>query len=436
MSKSFASNSFTQMLRKATQLTGKGSLMDATRLIQRTLSGLVSASAPASAAPSASKPASAYRPVDRQADPVSDVEIKRRPAGDQAANDPQVSTPQASNPVASVAVVLKEVFKDTLQDTLFAGLSPDLPLSSPSSPSSPPLAPTAFEPGTAEPAAPVPHTVRPSAFTEGVTQFKGDQYPYRLYVPASPKTPDAAIAATAQIRMPLIVMLHGCKQNALDFAKGTAMNALADQHQVMVLYPEQLSKANSGRCWNWFEPNHQTRSGEPGMIAALTRKIAASSYGDVQIDTDRIYIAGLSAGGAMAAVTAGLYPELFAAMGVHSGLPAGAATNMMAAFSAMRRGSEGQVLVRPSTSTAWRCSFCFGSYSKRMKGFCRDEGFTSSGRSLSICLMRDVACFERALLAEKRRTNSCSSTMRSRAWRSASASRCGRKSCLCRSSPN
>ena len=123
---------------------------------------------------------------------------------------------------------------------------------------------------------------------------------------------------------------------------GTAMNALADQHQIMVLYPEQLSKANSGRCWNWFEPTHQTRSGEPGMIAALTRKIAAASYGDVQIDTDRIYIAGLSAGGAMAAVTAGLYPELFAAMGVHSGLPAGAATNMMAAFSAMRRGSEGQ----------------------------------------------------------------------------------------------
>ena len=342
MSKSFASNSFTQMLRKATQLTGKGSLMDATRLIQRTLSGLVSTSAPASAATSASKPASAYRPADRQADPVSDVEIKRRPPADQAANDPQVSTPQASNPVASVAVVLKEAFKDTLQDTLFAGLSPDSPVSSPSSPASPPLAPTAFEPGTAEPAAPVPHTVRPSAFTEGVTQFRGDQYPYRLYVPASPKTPDAAIAATAQIRMPLIVMLHGCKQNALDFAKGTAMNALADQHQLMVLYPEQLSKANSGRCWNWFEPNHQTRSGEPGMIAALTRKIAASSYGDVQIDTDRIYIAGLSAGGAMAAVTAGLYPELFAAMGVHSGLPAGAATNMMAAFSAMRRGSEGQ----------------------------------------------------------------------------------------------
>ena len=329
------------MLRKATQLTGTGSLMDATRLIQRSLSGLVSASA---AKPtSASKPASAYRPAERQSDNVTDLEIKPQARTDKAANEPQVSEPPASNPVASVAEVLKDVFKGTLQDTLFAGLSPVSP------PSPSPLAPTAFvpdqpavAPGKTEPAAPVPHTARPSAFTEGAMQFKGDQYPYRLYLPASPRTPDAAIASSAQIRMPLIVMLHGCKQNALDFSNGTAMNALADQHQVMVLYPEQLSKANSGRCWNWFEPAHQTRSGEPGMIAALTRKIAATSYGDVQIDTNRIYIAGLSAGGAMAAVTAGLYPELFAAMGVHSGLPAGAATNMMAAFSAMRRGSEGQ----------------------------------------------------------------------------------------------
>ncbi len=346
MPKSFTQTSFGQTMRSVTRLTGKGRLMDATRMIQRALGGLVSSpvSTPRSPPPSASKP-SAYRPADQQPDSVTDVEVKPQARTDKAANDPQVARPQAANPVASVADVLKGVFKDTLHDTLFAGLSPHSPLSPvspPSSASPPPLTPTAFEPEQAEPAAPVPDTARPAAFTEGVTQFKGDQYPYRLYVPASPKTPDAAIAGSGLIRMPLIVMLHGCKQNALDFAHGTAMNALADQHQVMVLYPEQLSKANSGRCWNWFEPTHQTRSGEPGMIAALTRKIAAASYGDVQIDTDRIYIAGLSAGGAMAAVTAGLYPELFAAMGVHSGLPAGAATNMMAAFSAMRRGSEGQ----------------------------------------------------------------------------------------------
>ena len=139
-----------------------------------------------------------------------------------------------------------------------------------------------------------------------------------------------------------MVLLHGCKQNALDFAKGTGMNALADQQQVVVLYPEQLPKANSGGCWNWFEPNHQTRNGEPGMIAALTRKIMAGSHGDVQIDPDRIYIAGLSAGGAMSAVVAELYPDIFAAVGVHSGLPAGAAQSMIGAFGAMRRGGPVQ----------------------------------------------------------------------------------------------
>ena len=331
MSKLFASKSFSQMLRKATQLTGKGSLMDATKLIQRTLSGLTSV--PTSVPDVAGKPSQNYRPSPHQPANVTDVEIKHQPHAGKAANDPHVSTPAGSVPSPGLAEDLKEVLKATFKETLFAGLSP--------------LSPAAFEPvqpeaTPVEPAGPAPHHARPSAFTEGVTQFKGAQYPYRLYVPSSPKNPDTTSTPTAQIRMPLVVMLHGCKQNALDFSRGTAMNALADQHQVMVLYPEQLSKANSGRCWNWFEPTHQTRSGEPGMIAALTRKIAAAGYGDVQIDTDRIYIAGLSAGGAMAAVTAGLYPELFAAMGVHSGLPAGAATNMMAAFSAMRRGSEGQ----------------------------------------------------------------------------------------------
>ncbi len=328
MPKSFTQKSFGQTMLNVTRLTGKGRLMDATRMIQRALGGLVSSHAP----PAARQRSGADR---HDLGDVTDVEVK-------SSTRPGTSTPSAPftpptpNPVVSVVSVLKEA----LNETLFAGYAPHSP---------PPLAPTAFEPARPQtPEAPVKPAeraapgARPSAFTEGVTQFKGDQYPYRLYVPASPKTPDAAIAGSSPIRMPLIVMLHGCKQNALDFAHGTAMNALADEHQIMVLYPEQLSKANSGRCWNWFEPTHQTRSGEPGMIAALTRKVAAASYGDVQIDTDRIYIAGLSAGGAMAAVTAGLYPELFAAMGVHSGLPAGAATNMMAAFSAMRRGSEGQ----------------------------------------------------------------------------------------------
>ena len=102
------------------------------------------------------------------------------------------------------------------------------------------------------------------------------------------------------------------------------MNALAGKEQCLVLYPEQITRANLQMCWNWFEPGHQQEGqGEPGMIAALTRQVLASDFNGRYADPSRVYIAGLSAGGAMAAVVAGLHPELFTALGVHSGLPAG-----------------------------------------------------------------------------------------------------------------
>ena len=174
-------------------------------------------------------------------------------------------------------------------------------------------------------------------FTEATFAFGGKAYPYRLYVP----TADAPPSAGQPLQRPLIVLLHGCKQDAQDFAQGTAMNALAQAHGCMVLYPEQLPKANQARCWNWFEPEHQQLDqGEPGMIAALTRHVLSTDHAGSQADPDRVYIAGLSAGGAMAAVVAGLYPDLFAAVGVHSGLPAGAAQDMLSAFTAMRTGAK------------------------------------------------------------------------------------------------
>ena len=186
--------------------------------------------------------------------------------------------------------------------------------------------------------APAAPTTRPgrgaATFTAHTFVFADESYAYRLYVPSPLDSSPAGAAAAA---LPLLVLLHGCKQDAADFAQGTAMNALAETKQCLVLYPEQLSKANSMRCWNWFDSAHQGRdAGEPGMIAALTREVIETR----RADPSRVYIAGLSAGGAMSAVVAGLYPEVFAAVGVHSGLPAGAASNVMSAFSAMRRGAR------------------------------------------------------------------------------------------------
>jgi poly(hydroxyalkanoate) depolymerase family esterase len=178
-----------------------------------------------------------------------------------------------------------------------------------------------------------PALTRKASFTKHQFVFEADTYPYRLYIP-----PATAVDASADKRMPLVVLLHGCKQDALDFSNGTAMNALADEHHAMVLYPEQITRANAMRCWNWFEPGHQQANrGEPGMIAALTQSML-QKHG---ADPERVYIAGLSAGGAMAAVMAGLYPDVFAAVGVHSGLAAGAAHDVMSAFGAMRSGAKG-----------------------------------------------------------------------------------------------
>ena len=175
---------------------------------------------------------------------------------------------------------------------------------------------------------PAPPRAAPQAvatFVEGSWSNAAGTRPYLLFLPG---TESAALR-------PLVVMLHGCRQNPRDFAAGTRMNDLAQAHGIVVLYPGQVAQANQFGCWNWFREDNQRRdAGEPSLIADMTRHVIETQ----RIDPRRVYIAGLSAGGAMAAVLAATYPDLYAGVGIHSGLPHAAANSLVTALSAMRHG--------------------------------------------------------------------------------------------------
>ena len=288
---------FAAAMRRATLSTRALNLSDATRVIQDALTGRSATAEPGPAAPDIIPHAARSRPKPFAVDPHAETiepSAKLDPASPQA--DP-------SRTRRSLGDTLRILGQGRASAGLFGSL------------------PGAGLPGMAR------HSTSP-VIPEGA-QYLARSFTcaagtrrYKLYIPASaPMRPHG-----------LIVMLHGCKQDPNDFMTGTGMNAVADAHGLMVAYPGQTGADNASSCWNWFRPSDQRRgAGEPAIIAGISEEIIR----EFDLDPSRIFVAGLSAGGAMAVVMGETYPDLYAAVGVHSGLACGSASDVVSAFSAM-----------------------------------------------------------------------------------------------------
>ncbi len=182
-------------------------------------------------------------------------------------------------------------------------------------------------------AAPAPSSALPGSWTRSFFAApNGPRMAYWLYLPQRDKT-------QAPTPLPLVVMLHGCTQTAPEFAQGSRMNALAQRKGFAVLYPQQLLSTDAHRCWQWYQPATQQGGGEAALVAGLLTQVVAR-HG---MDGGRVYLAGISAGAALAQTLALRYPFRIAAVGLHSGPVFGTADNRMAAFATMQNGGGLQV---------------------------------------------------------------------------------------------
>ena len=321
---------FKQMFAKTTPLIQRGALMQATEAIQNALGamtvsalkqqaanqatafattaqGMTQAAAQGTAQGSAHKAAPAAAKAQATA---------RKPRSAQAARGLDDSVQDIDFVERSVASSRTSSAERFSEDSALPGAAPGRPFDKPADASAAGQTQTKAQGSFQR----IAFSARP-----GVLQ---DQY--WLYVPAAAATPGHG-------PLPLVLMLHGCTQNPQDFATGTGMNAEAEAANAFVLYPAQATCANRNSCWNWFRRQDQMRgTGELATLVAMVQEVKAR----FSVDEDRVYAAGLSAGGAMAALLAREYPELFAAVGVHSGLQAGAAHNVMSALSAMKNGAK------------------------------------------------------------------------------------------------